>query len=292
MDYTLVASSEERAEWLAARRQGVTATDVAALATGGQKVWNRLKAEKRGLVKGFQGNRYTAWGLEREPLIAAKVMAERTWMEPNSWTVAHVDRPEFMATPDMIGEQTCSLVQIKTANVEKPWDSIPTRYFYQCQWEMFVTGAESNDLVVEYYRDDAEIGLTVADPFADPEVWPIERDEDTISELVEIAESFLSMGEPSYMDVLLDDYAVKQERVESAQAELDEVKALIRKEIGERESFKHVSDAGSVTLTTPKPSARLDSAALKKAEPELWERFAVESVGSPRLLVKPAKEDT
>lgn len=291
MDYTLVANSKNREAWIAAGRQGVTATDVAALATGGQKVWSRLKAEKQGLVKGFQGNRYTAWGLAREPLIAAKVSEWRAWMKPNSWRVAHVDRPKFMATPDMIGEQTGSLVQIKTANVEKPWDSIPKRYFYQCQWEMFVTGAESNDLVVEYYRDDPEIGLVVADPFGDPDVWPIERDEDTISELIEIAESFLAMGEPSYMDVLLDDYAVKQERVEAAQAELDEVKTLIRKEIGEREHFKHVSDAGSVTLTTPKPSARLDSAALKKAEPELWERFAVESTGSPRLLVKPAKED-
>ena len=46
-------------QWLATRRQHVTATEIAALASGGRDTWDRIRREKETGERSFTGNRFT-----------------------------------------------------------------------------------------------------------------------------------------------------------------------------------------------------------------------------------------
>ena len=66
------ASDQDRAAWLAERRQGVTATEMAKIMSSGSReraISDLVKQKREG--DSFTGNVYTEWGKEHEPIIAA-----------------------------------------------------------------------------------------------------------------------------------------------------------------------------------------------------------------------------
>lgn len=278
MNYRRLASSENREEWLEARRRGVTATDVARLANGGKSVWATVKAEKAGETH-FTGNAFTAWGIEREPVIAKTICAEYP-VAHNTDLLQSVEDERWLATPDLLDPNGSLVGDVKTAVWKgEPWSEPPPNYYSQIQWQMFVTGIREAILCVEYHQD-----FVPTSPF--PHVLPVSYDPDHVEELVEVAESFLAMGDPSPFDLYLADYARVKQVADAAAAELEEVTSLIRKEIGERDNFKFVSDAGSISLTTPKPSKRFDAKALEADDPDLYGKYVKESQGKPRLTIR------
>lgn len=169
-------SSDQRDEWLARRRHGVTATEVAKAAGGRAADVRAIITEKvtDTNTPDLSGNQYIAFGNTREPVIAEMVRAN-FGIEPNRFLYAHGDEPRFLATPDgysdddFTGERLVS--EIKTSKHDlNPFppdheqlltSRVPvldcafadralarggtyfwtTTYYDQMQWQMYVTGA-------------------------------------------------------------------------------------------------------------------------------------------------------
>lgn len=278
MNYEVIANSEDRAEWLDARMEGLTATDLSRLANGGPSVWAAVKAEKRGDRRNIS-SAYIQWGIEREPIIA-RVVCSTYPVTHNTDLLRSTKDPRILATPDLVDPNGALVGDIKTSVWKgAEWVEPPQAYYDQLQVQMFVTGIHEAILCVEYHEDFVPVS-----PF--PQVLPVAYDEGRMAELVEVAESFLAMGDPSPFDLYLADYA-RGEELERSGAEIKAAaRELIEKEIGDRDSFKFVSDAGSISLTTPKPSSRFDAKALEADDPDLYGRYVRESQGKPRLTIR------
>ncbi|WP_306420813.1 YqaJ viral recombinase family protein [Arthrobacter sp. JCM 19049] len=92
----MLADSSNRIEWLRARSQGITATDVAKLSTERSiksAAWDKLYGS------GFSGNPYTEHGRRREPVIANWVL-ENFNIFPSSQLFHSRENRLHLATPD------------------------------------------------------------------------------------------------------------------------------------------------------------------------------------------------
>ena len=170
-----VADSSNHDIWLGARMSGVTASDVANFEEGA----DIKKLVYKKLNNTFKGNVWTEWGLDREPHIL-----DWAGFPHNQTLFRAADNPRFMATPDgyKMSEENLILCQAKTTS--KGWDTTPPNYMRQVQWEMFVMGATTNYLVWEQHRQFIPIDL-------EPKCEIIQRDNDEIARLVEMAKEFL-----------------------------------------------------------------------------------------------------
>lgn len=196
LDSRAGASDTDREAWLAERAKGVTATEVRDLwlwrqGMGGRSV-QELIDEKLGKAPVFQGNAYTEFGKLREPAIAAKLAG----FTPESRVFHHVDRHEFLASPDAIAldfDERMTLAEIKTVGSSKyPLEPgskacIEKGYVPQLQWQMFVCGADAGLLVVEERLGSLQEGFTPGELSQ----WHVPRDEEMIRELTGIADEFL-----------------------------------------------------------------------------------------------------
>lgn len=261
MKFNYIASSDNRPEWLEARKKVITATDVATLATTGSAGWASVKRSK---TTDQESNPSPAMlhGIEREPIIAAKLSGDH-WKH-NTWLVSHPGFPEFAATPDVINESQDAVGDIKAAKQDS-WKGIPEKYRYQVLWQMFVTGAKVGFLFVEFYTESN--GAFWPSPTID--CFVIERDEEEIEFLVRTARQFLDASEPSILDQLMVDYFQLEEEAKIAKALADEAKSLIVKHVAdEPDKFKHVSEIGSITKFTPKARIAFDVDAYLEAHKE------------------------
>lgn len=172
----IVTDGTDRAAWMRARARGITATDVAKLSS--QKsidsaAWNKLHGS------GFTGNAYTQHGKAREPEIAAWVQQEHGILPSQALFRAAADH-RHLATPDglVLRENgSLELAEIKTTN--KVWKTIPKNYMRQIWWQQWVLGAERTLMVWERHENFAPVG--------DPQFQWIERDDNEIAQLVDLA---------------------------------------------------------------------------------------------------------
>ncbi len=182
----VVADSTDRVAWLRARAQGITATDVAKLATP-KSLQNAVYDKLNG--SSFSGNSYTDHGRAREPEIAAWVLA-RYGIAPSTALFHAADHRRHLATPDGVGTGFgqgaggLELAEIKTTS--KAWRSIPRSYLRQVWWQQYVLGAERTLLVWEQHKDFVPVS-------AEPECRWIERDEDQIAILVGYANNLIAL---------------------------------------------------------------------------------------------------
>jgi putative phage-type endonuclease len=121
--------------WLNARRNGVTATEVAKAATksGMAEVLDRLVNPQEDF-----DNAFMAFGRDMEGPLSLWVKDQFDVM-PNEWLIAH-ENPAFMATPDGLSIGHLTISEIKTTGKDFS-KGIPIQYRRQVQWQMFVTGA-------------------------------------------------------------------------------------------------------------------------------------------------------
>ena len=177
----VVADSSNRVAWLKARSRGITATDVAALASLRSirnAAWQKLHGT------GFSGNTYTDHGRVREPEIAKWVLREHGII--SSSTLYHAEAEKrHLATPDGLivrPSGDLELCEIKTTS--KPWRSIPRSYLRQVWWQQYVLGAERTLVVWEQHEDFVPVG-------AEPMCRWVDRDEDQIAILVSLANALI-----------------------------------------------------------------------------------------------------
>ena len=168
------------ADWVRARKEGVTATQVSRAATPAgfeqavMAFWDEFQEPD---------NAYMAFGRDMEPVLA-KFVHERFGILPNEWLIANKDTVWHLATPDglSLDHELCS--EIKTTGQDWEDRAIPIQYRRQVQWQLHVTGAQ-RCLFAWMLRID--VGGVFAPAWFEPKTLWIERDEEMISSLADTA---------------------------------------------------------------------------------------------------------
>ena len=204
------ASDQNKEEWLAERLGGITATEIKTLFLA-DEAGNLDQAIQEMVIKKIinastPDNKFFIWGREREPIIAKKIqnMFPSFKLEEEHCVYHSLEDYKFMASPDMIGEKDDNpfLVEIKTSKNDLMDEQVldKTGYFYQCQWQMFVTQTVECWLVFEQHSGIWQEG---ADGIERPsEVYPLQyigfvRNDEVIGKMKHIANLFLSAYLPA-----------------------------------------------------------------------------------------------
>lgn len=146
-------------EWMATRKDTIGSSDVGAiLGISGYDTPRDIYNKKKGLMPEFEGNNNTEWGTELEDFCA--LMFERKEMGFGTNLLnGQIRRDNKIRMHPMAPWATCNLdrliigsnqgggkpiiLELKTTTsfAMKAWDAVvPTSYFAQVQWQMFVTG--------------------------------------------------------------------------------------------------------------------------------------------------------
>lgn len=279
MTYRIIASGADEDEWFAARRTGVTATDVARLASGGAAVIEAIKAEKADMGRRFE-TRATRHGHEREPIIAA--YAEEAFGFAHSAAVlAAADRREHLATPDLLGMNTVGEIKT-TVHDWQSIDEVPKRYIDQAQWQMRVTDSSRCFLIFEPHEGFVPI-------YPDPKHFIIPRDDDRIAELKRIADDFWSSdAEPdpdaAELEALLNAYADAEEMAAPMLRRRDEARAAIEDYLhGQPRKFP----GSRVLLTRSADGTRrtFQPTKLRDDHPDLYDAYTIDAPVKGRLTI-------
>lgn len=171
------------------RRDGITATDVAAVVgvhpyKSAVDVW----AEKTGQAQPFDGNTRTKWGEILEPVIRADYEERKGVRVETRGTLSHPDHPWMKATPDglvYVGndnepdrglEIKCHTMHLAYLYGAPGSDEVPQYELCQVSWGMGVTSLRRWDLVAFIDGQPAD--------------YVIDRDQELIDMLRERAERF------------------------------------------------------------------------------------------------------
>lgn len=305
MDSYVEIPSATEDEWLSLRQKSITATDVAKIRTGTDRAFMSLWKEKREPPKKFS-NRFIQHGKEREPHIARHLSEEFCGLRHNTNFVVKADRPEFGATPDMLGDGTFKIGEIKTRKISREsdlwetWDDVlsdPTGRKYSCQfaWQFYVTGADRGIFAVEHWSD--EDGWADLHPLR---VFDVERDEELIAELRDVAERFLEYAPPQVERGDDTDFEVMAtaQRLGELEDQIRRVRSKLRVLEGDRAAAqsdllalvgtrsRSVDYGGFVVEVSPgRRSRSFDRKALAADYPELEEKYTLEKDGAPSVKV-------
>ncbi len=182
-DYEQVPFTD-RADWLAKRRTGIGASDIAAIMgispwSTPFQVWVSKMTDD---APETELNEDMLWGVRMEGAILDE-FEERSdlWVAKRGELIRNVDRPWMMATPDGITASPSEVVEAKKTS-DWSWDEIPTHYQIQVQWQLAVTGLDKGYLVALHQGRHLEI-------------YPIEADPDMQTELIAAGEAFWNLVE-------------------------------------------------------------------------------------------------
>lgn len=265
---------DTRQEWLALRREYLTATDVARLYTSATE-WSKVRAEKDGTAPDVRVSPEMQWGIDREPaLVAFARSVDRTVVANDRVHVS--DEGPWAATPDGVGDMM--VVECKTGSVAG-LERARRRHMAQVQWQMWVCGADFCLFVTEVRDTDGD-GLFV--PGRRDYEW-VDRDDDVIAELLDVAERFLAGDDVTEIDVLIDQVVQVRAEEEKARARRTEAEDALRELIGDRD-FTHEGPFGRVSLTLPKPRESLDVKRLRAERPDVASEYTTVTDASKRTL--------
>lgn len=173
---------DARREWLAWRKQGIGASDVAALI--GMSKWASpmsVWTDKMGLAGPDEDNDYLEYGRRAEPMLTG-YLEDRTglFVVDQQARAVHPDHPHHRATldgrvVDHPDGEPIGVAEYKTAGWEV-WDEIPDAYACQVQWQMHVDN-----------QPHAWIGVLHDRKFR---YYEMDRDQRAIDSLVEIVDEF------------------------------------------------------------------------------------------------------
>lgn len=181
-----IATSDDRPSWLAARRGGVTATQVAKAATpaGFAEALNDLRNPVE-----VEDNDYMRFGRENENWIAMWVKGEFGIM-PNRWLIAAEDNPQFLSTPDGLSLDHTLIGEIKTGG--KTPTKPPLPHVRQIHWQFRTTGAER---CLYAFMPRISVNGVFMPGLLEPLTWWVERDETIITQLEATALRLLESDE-------------------------------------------------------------------------------------------------
>ena len=288
-----------REEWLALRKQGIGGSDAAAAC--GFSRWNSplgLWLEKTSSDKQSVYNEAMFWGTTLEPVIR-DVFSTKIGkvVEVMPYIFQSEDYPFMIADIDGIireDDGSVSLVEIKTVSAFKAveWaDGLPAEYYIQIQHYLAV--CELPRAYVVYLIGGNELHYEL-----------VERDEETISTIIMLESAFwdkvvkrqkpdvdensaealdqlypasnkTSIILPDEADKLLDDYMAIKAIEDDVKKQKNLLENQLKAMLGEAECAK--SRNGFSVSWKEAVSTRLDTAALKKEQPDLVAKYTVRS---------------
>lgn len=271
-------TSRTRAEWLAARSRGVGASEAAVVM--GCSPWmdlDTLWAQKLGLVPPTVETDAMRRGKLLEPVVLER-FATTTGLdvEPNAEVYAHDELPCMLATPDAFVVGETAGVEAKTG---RGFDAVPRHYAWQVQHQIAVLGW-------------THAYLALLDNAGRFQWWRVERDDAAIEALMERVAWFWGLvtsrtppaqarrddGTDVVLDDLADDLDLRAELVAHRQVLDERIAALderIKHRLGDAEAGTVHGEVRVTWKTTTRE--RLDTTALKQAEPELAAKYTVAS---------------
>ena len=297
MSFEIITPASREA-WLEERKRFVTATEVAsAYTTRTVANWERIRDTKTGVAH-FQGNVYTRWGHEREP-----VLAQYAELFVNAALVLNTDPQQMVvrdgvsASPDAFTLDYEEGAEFKTTTVPIADNPAYEKYLCQIQVALWITGAKRWHLIAEQHTDFVPGDIT-------HEV--IEPDTKLQAELVAVADElaqFVFDGvRPDWMggaDSLDDALALEQlvtqlAAVQEQTAVLRQEETALKQQIGDLVGGSASDEVAGwkLTVSTTAPSLGFDSKAFKQDHAELWEQYRTRKVaGARRVGIKRIKEN-
>jgi putative phage-type endonuclease len=324
-----MSDQANREAWLAWRRSGLSATDVAGVLglspyASPYAVW----ADKAGLLPDIEVTDAMEFGTRAEPMLAEwfhdrtglYVLGEQTWCTHPSerWMLATVDGFVSESPAGSIGAALGGAEFKTTTDTAAEWnEAIPDHIACQVQWQMAATGLPVTYLatlhlgfrvefrVREVVRDEADIEALVG---ACSTFWhehcltgvpPATDGSEATTEALRAA----FPGDTELDAVTATPELVgarwrilsNEEQVKICLADIDADKNLIRAALGDHTALTDgVDEKGRpVVLATWKPSTRtvLDTALLKANEPDVFAKY-LKTTPLRSLLVKAPKKGT
>ena len=182
LDQFVASKSVNAGRWLSARREGVTATQVAKAAAGPGGFEQAVQDYRADFVE--SDNPYMAFGRAWEGPLSMQL--KTSWgVMPNDWLIRHTTHPHHMATPDGLSLDHVAIAEIKTTGKDWNGEKIPIQYRRQVQWQLHVTGARQ--CVFAWMLREERDGAFMPAWF-EPRVVVMERDEEMIGSLVKVAD--------------------------------------------------------------------------------------------------------
>jgi len=193
--------AQDEQAWLEARRAGITATEISKIAQGQPAQRANILAEKISGERSFLGNKYTDFGLEREPFISEQ-LRETHGFTPSDVLFHAEGNERHLATPDGVlveDDGTILLLEIKTGKNDlhpAGKEFAKTTYMDQMQWQMHVMGENCKQTYFVWEQHDniwvlREDGRERPTPMPLKGEW-IDRDQARIDYLVTLADEFLA----------------------------------------------------------------------------------------------------
>jgi putative phage-type endonuclease len=297
----------DRTLWLAARKKGIGGSDVAALF--GLSPWKTpfaLYQEKRGEIPDQPDNPSMAWGRALEPAIRqhyANVTTRQVKLVDK--ILVHPQYPFMLANVDGIASDS-RVLEIKTSRTAQGWgdadtDEIPQQYLLQVQHYMAVTGFEVADVAVliggsdfRCYEIPADKELQAMMIEAEAKFWQCILDA-TPPEATSYADLIQKFGHRStqkavsatdeVLSALRTIKAIKEHK-ELLDSKEQLAKAVVFKLLRDADTLIDSKGAVIATWKIAKAIARLDSAALKIAHPEIYTQFVKTGEPTRRFLLK------
>lgn len=291
------------------RRNGLGGSDAAAAA--GVSRWKTpldVYLEKRGEARPFEGNEYTRWGEALEPAIrqAYSDATGRIVRLPED-TLRHAAIPFLLCHPDGVTDDG-RLFEAKNTRSDRGWgepgtDQVPIEYLVQVQHNMLVMGLRVADVAVLVAGSDFRIYEVPAD--RELQDMLIERESDLwmriekgmpprpvnaadVHALYARATNGLQVqADDEMLDRCRDLIALRREREEN-ETRIEAHEVAIKAFMKDADTLVHGRDV-LATWRESKPAARLDTAAIRSAHPDICEQFTKYGEPVRRFLLKETK---
>lgn len=285
-----------RAEWLKARSKGIGGSEITAvMGLDPYRTPYALWESKTGRTADFGGNKFTRAGNYLEPVVA-QMFQDETGFEvyvPQTEHWSHPDYPHLLGTPDRFVAQKHgdAVLEIKTTmrrvSREDVLEGNAISWYFQVMWYMGITGKKKGfiawlcqgvefeyievDFNEEIFADMVDAGNRFWSDYvlADNPPPPISKED-----IAKIVGLVLPDAIEAPIEALTYHNQIKNNKeqikqLEQANDELIEAVQLMMVE------HSHLTYSGATLFTWKQSEAtRLDTKALKEAEPDTWERYA------------------
>ena len=298
-----------REEWLRYRKYGIGGSDVAAIL--GISKWNSavsLWMDKTNQTnEPVEENEAMQWGTIMEPIIRnhfAEVTG-KTVVEVKAM-LQHPEHPFMLADIDGLTEDdegNPAILEIKTASEYKrsEWENdIPSYYQTQVQHYLCVTGVQKAYVAVliggnsfKVYEVDADTEIQAMLVAVEKDFW--NKVQNMIRPEMDGSDAAKNLMDSLYHGGISEEIVMPDEAIEYVDAYIEACAEEDNAKAKKQEASNHIKEImgdydkasclGHSISWKPVSSERLDSKALKEAEPEIYEKYVKKSI-SRRFTIK------
>lgn len=299
-----------REQFLEQRRAGIGGSDVAPIL--GLSPWKtplEVYLEKIGEADEIEDTAAMRWGRNLEPVVLQEYADVTGRLLMPSQFVRSEAHGFMLANIDAIASDG-RIVEAKTARTAQGWGEpgtaeVPDHYALQVQHYMIVTGARVADIAVLIAGSDFRIYTVEADADlhamlidAEREFWRrvVERDPPAATSVADAVARWgraASAGVVSGTQHHRDAHArllVLRDEIARLDEEADQIKADLMGAIGDSGDTLAVDGVELVTWKLTKAPERIDTAALKRAHPEIAREFTKPGQPIRRFILKDTRE--